>query len=89
MQFPQIAIGIDIQSIYKKIININDSGTILKIIKDGPTTLFQNQLLTQESFKKHYALLLMRHFFPSIFYSQISIRSKYYFTKKNNNILHS
>jgi hypothetical protein len=44
---PQIAKGIDIQSIYKNIININDSGTILKIIEDGPTTLFQNQLLTQ------------------------------------------
>ena len=64
---PQIAKGIDIQSIYKNIININDSGTILKIIEDGPTTLFQNQLLTQESFQKHLASLLMRHFVPYMF----------------------
>ena len=64
---PQIAKGIDIQSIYKNIIYINDSGTILKIIEDGPTTLFQNQLLTQESFQKHLASLLMRHFVPYMF----------------------
>ena len=35
---PQIAIGIDIISIFQNIFNINDTGTKLKIIEDGPST---------------------------------------------------
>jgi hypothetical protein len=82
---PQIAKDIDIQSIYKNIINISDSGTILKIIEDGPTTLFQNQLLTQENFQNNVVgpssiifkivpeslMLMMFLYIDCIFYNKI------------------
>ena len=47
---PQIAIGIDIISIFQNIVNINDTGTILKIIEDGPTTLLHNQLFNKPGY---------------------------------------
>jgi len=61
---PQIANGIDIISIFKNIININDTGTIFKIIEDGPTTLLQNQLFNHTDYHSQIAYLLLKHLVP-------------------------
>jgi hypothetical protein len=61
---PQIARGIDIISIFQYIVNNNDTGTILKIIEDGPTTLLQNQLFNNTNYHNELAYLIFKHLIP-------------------------
>ena len=61
---PQIAIGIDIISMFQNIVNINDTGTILKIIEDGPTTLLHNKLFNNTGYHNKLAYLIFKHLIP-------------------------
>ena len=59
----QITEGIDIISQFQQIVLINDTGSLLKIIEDGPSTLLKSNILTQSDFQFSLAKSLMHHLF--------------------------
>jgi hypothetical protein len=62
----QITEGIDIISQFQQIIIINDTGSIFKIIEDGPTTLLKSTIINHPDFQSFLAIAMLKHLFWSL-----------------------
>jgi hypothetical protein len=62
----QITEGIDIISQFQQIIIINDTGSIFKIIEDGPTSLLKSTIINHPDFQSFLAIAMLKHLFWSL-----------------------